>query len=359
MFPVSKPLIDQGHVPSTDWFNRLEPLRIMAVALVLAIVCSGHGATAASRVMVEPVQEPELASILAERSTLPLLLDLAEEVDIAAEITAEIRRMTNIMVSLGYLEARIYTDGDATEESPLRLKPVPGRLYRVGWIRVDGLPSEMPENLTLGLNLFSSETVGKNATKEVMRDITRGVLFQLRESAYGMASVADPIISVDPQTRTAGVVVSVQPGTQLLFGEVTFRDSTQVANAQVQALVPFESGSPYSITAIDALQTALERSNLFRRVRIELADEPNATGHIDVIVQLRDRAPDPVALAQSSGVGPTRLIVTMLMIVLLECVRVTSYWSHTAVRRALSTAVMLMIGVSGLMILERLYGFLL
>lgn len=319
-----------------------------------------NSALAADRVAIDAVEDPELTEILAKSFTLPILVALEgrSETAIQADIDAETRKLTGLMRSLGYLDARIETKGSLTAEDPLRFQPVPGPLYRIGWIRIDGLPAPTPEPLKDGLNDFIFTEVGKNATRQVLENIADGILFQLREASYGKATVAAPDISLDRGNRSVGLVFNAQTGTPLAFGKVQVEGSFRISEAEAQTLVPFVPGDPYSKTAIDALLSAFEQTDQFRRVRVDVLEDPDVSGRINVFVQLRDSVPDPNLLDESSGIGPTRLILTMLMIVVLECVRVTSIWSHTAVRRALMIPVILMVGVSGVMALERIYDFL-
>ena len=357
MFPITLTTMHQSFVALSNWYI---PFRTILIAGVLACTCLAHSATASNRVILETVQDPELATILERSFTLPMLIDLKGQFypDLVAELDAEVRKLTGILVSLGYLDARIEFTGNATIENPLRFLPVPGQPYRLSWLRVDGLPSEVQEKLKPALVMISSKIAGKTATQEVLRTIVRGVLFELGEASYGWATAASPEIRVAPNSLTAGAVVVVQPGPSLRLGEVHVSGSLQMDKTQAKLLVPFKAGEPYSETAINSLQTAFEKTNLFRRIRIEPAKELNSEGQIDLYVRLRDIAPDPNALAESSGIGPTRLVLTMLMIVLLECVRVTSLWSHASVRVAFSVAVVLMVSVSVFMVLERLYSFL-
>lgn len=327
---------------------------------ILGLAFSVHVALAADRVVLEPVDDPELARVLSGNFTLPMLVDLEgqTEAEVATAIDAEVQKLTGLLRSLGYLEGRVEMTGSATEEDPLRLVPVPGLLYRIGWIRVDGLPSPTPDPLRQALNAYIAQEVGKDATRNVLDRITSGVLFELREASYGKATVASAEIRMDDAMRTAGVIVNAEPGPSLSFGEVRFTGSYRIDNAEAQEFVAFGAGDPYSKTTIDQLHADLEDTGMFRRIRVELVDAPNAVDTVDVAVELRDRPPDPDALEESSGIGPTRLMITMFMLVLLECLRVTSYWSFPAVRYAVLSPVILMISVSGLMILNRLIAFL-
>jgi outer membrane protein assembly factor BamA len=319
-----------------------------------------HGVAAEAGAVIEPVEDAELGLILGNSFTLPLLLNLEDQtgVDLTTEVAAEVQKLTGIMYARGYLEARVEVTGEGTQADPFRFLPVPGQLYRIGWIRIDALPEAAPEKLQLELGYFTNTKIAAIVRQEVLREIEKGVLFQLHEASYGNAVVEETEITIDPETKTAGVVVTVQPGAPLTFGRVSFSGSYHSDDSSLQDLVSFATGDPYSETKLNALQGALTDTNLFRRIRIDMVEAPDNDGQMDINVELRDSTPDPDVLDATSGKGPRRLIVTMFMIVLVECLRVTSYWGDVTFRRAMLVPVILMIGFSVLMIGDRLYDFL-
>lgn len=333
---------------------------LASLALAFALSCTSGMALSQSRVVLEPTKDPALSEILQNSFTLPLLIDQPSlsEADLAFEIEAERNKLEMQLRGLGYLDARVQTTGDASVDDPLRLKPVPGELYRVGWIRIDGLPQDVSDDMKNALKSLSAGQAGNTATQEVVESIRSGVLYQLREASFGMASVVAPELKTEPLTRTAGIVLAVEPGVPMVFGNVVFDGSFRVEDIEARAFVPFLAGDPYRRSDLDALENALEATNAFRRIKVELADVPNAEGQFDVHVELRDRTPDPERLASRSGMGPALLILTMLMIALREGVRVTSLWSSRPLRRGLAVSVAALAGASGLVILQRLIVFL-
>lgn len=328
------------------------------VFLALAVVLCASHARADTRVRIAPTVDAELDALLAEHLTLPLLLDAEPGArDRSLDIAAEARKMAALLQSKGYLMARVEVTGSATDADPLVLTPVAGNLYRIGWIRVDGIGSVAPEVADAIEALIDAE-VGRTATAGTLDAIRDGVVAVLRRGAHGHAVVPPPELAIDPRTSTAGITLAARPGAALTFGNTIFTGSFRLSGAQAADFVPYRAGDPYSAEAVATLRTALEDTDHFRKVRIELDPTANAIGQTDIHVDLRDRAPDVVELARSSGFGPKLLILAMLVFVLMECLRVTPLWSSRAVRRSVTLAAAGMIGASAPVVVLRLAGFL-
>jgi outer membrane translocation and assembly module TamA len=334
--------------------------RLFALLLVVvALTLSTTVAKADTRVLVAQTADAEMDVILAQNLTLPLLLDTPElaEQDLSREIEAEARKMSALLQAYGYLTARVEVSGSTTDADPLILTPLTGNLFRIGWIRVDGISSVAPA-VKRSIEAFIDAKVGEKATTKRLDLIRAGVVSALRNGSYGHAVVPFPDVAVEPRTSTAGMSLIVQPGESLTFGNTYFTGSFRMKSAEAAAFVPYQIGEPYTGEAIEALRAALEDTNRFRKVRIKLVATPNPAGQTDIHVDLRDRAPNVIELARSSGIGPMLLILTMLMIVSMECLRVSPFWSSRALRRIVTLTSISMISVSVPVIVMRLAGFL-
>lgn len=333
-----------------------------ALYAALAVLPLADLAVAGDRVLLDPVQDPELSALLEQNFSLPMLVNPAGA-PVAldeAEIEAEQRRLTGLLKAFGHLDARVTTRGDGTEASPLRFAPVPGPLYRIGQISFffEGVAPGTPDELLQTLALFRSEYLGKVAAEDILEQMADFVELHLRERSYFQAAVEVFPLRTDPDSGTAAISVAIAPGDPVAFGSVHFTGSFRMDDEQAQALVPFEPGDPYTASAVESLYASLDQTGMFRRIRIETAQAPDDRGRVDVEVDLRDIAPDPAALAQTGGDGPMLLLLTMFMLVLMESIRVTSLWSHAVLRRAISIPVIVMVVTSCRIVFERLHDFL-
>lgn len=330
------------------------------LALVLSIGSVAGQGVAADRVVLDPVPDnAALSGILGSAFTLPLLFGIEGQsrADLDAEVAAEAARLAGILRSSGFLEARIDLSGTATPEDPLRFAPVPGPRYRIGGIRVEGVPREADAAKGV-LDALVSRSEGATATREALDGLTNGIVHELREASYANAAIGDIGFDFDRQNGIAGLTLTVDAGLPFRFGHVTFRGSYRVADSETMALVPFRPGDPYSVSATDALWAALDQTGRFSRIRIEHKADPESAGVMDLDVRLWDKPESPDKTEVLSGAGPRRLVLTILMLVLLESFRVTTLWSDRYVRRFLIIPSSVMLAGSAIVLADRFYGFL-
>lgn len=325
----------------------------MSIAPTVAAL--GPLAALADPALLEPVADREIRLLLERNFTLPLslgsaTLPAAERQDL---VLAEVARLRALLVARGFLEARIDTDGRATEEDPVRLRPVPGPLYRFGEVRIDGIPADVDPALAGAIEALRSGHSGEPALGAVVDDLVSGLLYAFRQAAYADAALRDVAFDLNRKAGTADLVVTVDPGQPMRLGVVRFDGSLRMTAEEAQALLPFRTGDPYSLTAVEALYRALNETDVFRRIRIETDVDPDAPGVIDLSVRLRDRAELPPLDSQ-----PRILLATILYLALLQTVRMTKHWSRRGLRLAMIVPAVLLLGGSALEMAHRLYSFL-
>ncbi len=341
------------------------PTRCASGLLALCLfAASVAGTPAASQTkpaaVITETREPEIDTILNSSLTIPLLLErpFAEGTDLSLAIKAETERLTETMKSLGYLSARIEVHGAGTRDDPLVFTPHPGDLYRVGAVRIGGLEQISSQTAIAAIRGLISSHVGTVAKAETLELLGDEILFVLRDASYGFASLSAPEMVVNPRTKTTTVVYTAELGDPLVLGSTIFTGSFKISDAEVAALVPYRFGAPYSPLRIEALRSALEDTNHFRRIRIALAATPGSAGVTDVHVDLADRPPAAPELARSSGLGPGLLALALMMIVLMEATRVTSLWNHAVLRNVMTSASLLMVTIAVPVVILRLLTFM-
>lgn len=330
------------------------------LALVLSIGSAAGQGAAQDPVVLDPVPDnAALSGILASAFTLPLLFGIEGQsrADLDAEVAAEATRLAGLLRSFGFLEARVNLSGSATPEDPLRFAPVPGPRYKIGRIRVEGVPRDAGAALAV-IGTLVSRSEGATATRAVLDELTNGIVHELREASYANAATGEIGFDFDRQSGIAGLTLRVDAGLPFRFGQVAFRGSYRVAESETMKLVPFRPGDPYSVSATDALWTALDQTGKFSRIRIEHKADPKSAGVMDLDVRLWDKAEFPDRIEALSDVGPRRLALTILMLILLESFRVTTQWSDRYIRRFLIIPTSVMLAGSAIVLAERLYRFL-
>lgn len=323
------------------------------------LTVAGHS-VASPNVILDPIPDAKLSAVLQSHFTLPLVLGVLDqsEAERRAAIDTEAQKLTSLLRSYGYRDGKVKIVKPSGTDKPTRLRAMPGVLYRLGWIRVDGLPADVPSDLSRALNEFLESNIGQDATAQAFDAINGGVRWNLREASYAKATVSPPLLKMETETRTVGVVIKVEIGPRVRLGKVKFEGSGRMKPSDAAKFVPFSNGAPYSLSAIESLRSALEQTNSFRRIQISLSDQANAAGQFDLNVELRDGPGDPGTLKRSSGFGPLLVFATMLLIVFRECTRATRHWKNATFRHSLTGAVFLMVTASGVVILQRIVGFL-
>lgn len=329
------------------------PIVVLSIATSIATIapCPAFAELA----ILDQVPDQEIAILLDRNFTLPLVLGSTAMSDPVRQdlIAAEVARLTTLLTSRGFLEARLETSGTAIEGDPIRLHPVPGPLYRFGEIRIEGLPPNPDPALIKALDALRSGQTGAPALRTTIDELGRDILYTLRQASYADAALSDVAFDLDRPAVTADIVVTIDPGLPSHFGRVRFDGSLRMQDADAQDLVPFQPGDPYSLTAIDALRRSLDQTGTFRRIRIEAQADPEEPDVIHLSVHLRDQA-DPPKIDSP----PLFLLATILFLAGIQIVRMTAHWSNSELRLRLLVPAVLLLGGTAVEVGHRLYVFL-
>lgn len=336
------------------WWERLN-FTVIIAALALSIRTMSPAAAWAEAPILEPVPDRQIARLLEENFTLPLGLAAGVETLEARQslVAAEVTKLTDLLVSQGYLEARVETQGGLHGKTALRLRPFPGPLYRIGTVRIEGLPDGASAELRAAVAGLLAQQTAVEARRSVVDALGRSILLELREASYASAALRAVDFVPDPQTGRADLVLTVEAGAPMRFGEIAFSGSLRMREDALQALVPFTPGSAYSLGAVDALRNALDLTGTFSRIRVEVEPSPDMPGVVNLSVQLKDKG-----APLEAGVQPRILFATLLVLAGLHMVRLTSLWAETALRRFLILSAVVFVCASAVEVGNRLYLFL-
>jgi translocation and assembly module TamA len=223
----------------------------------------------------------------------------AAQIDRRARQDAEL--LADLLRSEGYYDAavdtRIASDGDVLL---VTLDVQPGPLYRFAEVDLRGLDAAGQQ--ATGLR----EAFGVDADDPVDADAVISGQAALRtrigEAGYPFASVGDPQVVVDHDTRTATLVVDVDPGTARTFGRIRVADDALFKADHIQDIARFDPGDPYEASRLEDLRRALIATGLVSTVVLKPVpgDTPDT---VDIAVTLEPAPPRTIAGELGYGTG--------------------------------------------------------
>ncbi|MES0880880.1 hypothetical protein [Roseibium sp. SCP14] len=311
------------------------------VVVLAACVClSGTLTTAhaSSELELERLTDPGVAQELRQAFVLPMSLALP---DVTFQrrndlIAAEAKKLEGILHTLGYLEASVEVIDDLSSDGTVKLIPVPGSLYRIGWIRAVGLPEELSVETLEGFDDLASRFVGSAASAETLEQLKAGLIWRLREASYASGDVLQLRPHLEPEFRLVGLSFAVLPGRSTHVGDVQVQGSRHADLLSEFASSTLKEGEPYSEAAMARLRQLLEQTALFNRVDVSLSNVSVPAGAAEVEVTLVDKLPEPHFFQSEAGLGPVLAVLTMLLIVLKECAGPDARWRGRSIGPALS-----------------------
>ncbi|MES0811690.1 hypothetical protein ABLO27_19540 [Roseibium sp. SCPC15] len=336
----------------------------LSIAVLLTACFYLLGATLAARASseldLEQTDDPELRHVLQRAFVLPMMLDLP---DVTYQrrndlISAEAEKLEGILRSLGYLAATVEVSDDMTSNGYARLTPVPGSLYRIGWIRAVGLPDGLPEETLIGFDDHAARFVGQTATAGILEELKSGLIWRLREASYASGEVLQLKDVLDPQLRSVGISFAFLTGRSTHVADVQVQGSRHADLLSELASSTVKEGEPYSEAAMARLRELLEQTALFNRVDVSLSNVSFPSGTAEVEVKLVDKPPEPHFFQSEAGLGPVLAILTMLLIVLRECAGPDSMWMGRPIGPALTGTVAVFYAINVIVIVAVLVSII-
>jgi outer membrane protein assembly factor BamA len=223
------------------------------------------------------------------------------------------------MQALGYLDAQTETT-TGSDGQPLLL-PVPGSLYGLGYVAVEGISGAIPEFLQTNLRLRTERHLGEPARADTIADIRRDVLRVFQESSFATPAVVAVEIREYPSTMLAGLHISVEPGQQASFGDVILVGDGSLSEISPAAHL---NGNPYDPDAVDNLRTDIQDSGLFRRISVSVQPRDGDPALVDVVAELKRNNRAEEDLAAHGLVGFSILLACGSLLILRQVALATS-----------------------------------
>lgn len=210
--------------------------------------------------------------------------------------------------ALGYYEPQIdwrVEEDDSDDNARLILTIVPGEPVRVTRRRVEIRGAAASDSR------FTDELPEKPAEGDVLNhgeynNLRDTIQSRARQRGYFDGSFVEKTLTVNPEARTAEVVLVYESGRRYQLGEVTFTEGHWFEKDLLQDFVTFEPGTPYHADKIAQLNRDLSSSGYFSGIDIDVPPDQAVDGVIPVSVTVTRRSPRSVGVGVgfSTDVGP-------------------------------------------------------
>jgi translocation and assembly module TamA len=210
----------------------------------------------------------------------------AAQIDRRAREDAEL--LTELLRAYGYYDAEVATRVEAGAAGvQVTLETNPGPLYRFTEVRLPGIEAagEETDDLRQAFGVEEGEAVNAAA-------VTAGeaaLRAELGRRGFAFADVGTLDIAVDHETRTASLVLPVQPNGSRQFGRIIVEGRPLFSAEHIQTIARFDAGERFETPRLEDLRRALVATGLVSVVTIRpVAREGSDV--VDIAVAL-ERAP--------------------------------------------------------------------
>ncbi len=287
-------------------------------APVVAAPVMNEGQERRYAVAIEGIAEADKESVQRQFDALSVLkandgkTANAAQIDRRAREDAELLR--TLLRSRGYYAARVDPVVEPEPDSRLtvRLIAEPGEQYRFSEVRVTGLDDNQPTERAASAAFAIDADDPVDAT-DVLGDRAR-LETTLRGSGYPFAKVGDPDVTVDHDTQSATLALTVDPGGLRAFGAIRLSGENPPFDARhVQRIARFRPGQPYRQERVEDLKRALIATGLVTTTSVEPVDTGDGKT-ADIAVSIEPAKPRTIAAELGYGTG--------------EGARVVASWTH-------------------------------
>lgn len=236
----------------------------------------------------------------------------------AAQIDRRAREDANMLAELlrahGYYDALVdpeITPAEPNQRVQVTLRAEPGQLYHFAEVRLPGLDTAGPDASALR-DAFGVKPNDPVTAAEVIKG--QGALtVELGKRGYAFADVGEPDITVDHETRTATLVLPVEPNGVRQFGRIVVEGDPLFSARHIQRIARFRPGERFETPLIDDLRRALVATGLVGSAEVRPVARADSKV-VDVAVKLTRAPVHTIAGELGYGTG--------------EGIRVQASWQH-------------------------------
>jgi translocation and assembly module TamA len=306
------PLPDLG----VDWPD-MEEGTDAPISDVPSAAIADSAAERAYSVRIEGLDPDTEAAVTLQFDPLSALARSRKDPANAAQIDRRAREDAELLAELlrarGFYDALVRTRVEAAAagaEIVVTLEAEPGPLYRFAEVSLPGIETAGEDSAAL------REAFGVAANEPVdAARVTTGeaaLRVELGKRGYAFAEIGEMDIALDHETRTAALVLPVNPNGSRQFGRIVIEGRPLFSAGHVQTIARWKPGAPYEAPLVEDLRRALIATGLVSSVAIRpVAGEGRS---VDLAVSL-ERAPMRTIAGQAGyGTG--------------EGIRVEASWQH-------------------------------
>ena len=223
----------------------------------------------------------------------------AAQIDRRARADAEL--LAELLRSRGYYDAAVTpTVETAADGLRVQLAAQPGAQYRFVEVSLPGLEQAGEE-----AGLLRDSFAVKEGEPVVAEDvIAAGAALKLAlgRRGFALAQVGAQDIEIDHETKTARLVLPVNPGPVQQFGDIRVTGKPPFSSRHVRRIARFEEGERYRQSRVDDLRRALIATGLVSSAEVRVT--PRADGRaVDLDVHLEPAPMRTVAGELGYGTG--------------------------------------------------------
>jgi translocation and assembly module TamA len=224
----------------------------------------------------------------------------AAQLDRRARADAEL--LAELLRAEGYYDAAVEPRVEAGAEAVLiTLAAQPGALYRFTAVELPGLDAAAGEDAEALRRAFS---VRAGDPVDAAQVTAAGLALQqaLGQRGFALAKVGEQDIVIDHETRTARLVLTVEPGAFQRFGQIRVSGDAPFDAAHVADIARLEPKERFRQSRVDDLRRALIATGLVSTAEVRVV--PAADGRtVDLDVRLGSAPPRTIAGELGYGTG--------------------------------------------------------
>src|SRR3546814_690580 len=256
---------------------------------------------------VEGLEGVDAEGLLAQFDELSTLEENRDDPANAAQIDRRAREDAELLAELlrayGYYDALVRTRVEATETAgriAVTLEVEPGPQYHFADVRLPGIEAAGEDAAALREAFGVEEGAPVNAAQVTAGEAALNL--ELGRRGYAFAEVGERDIIVDHDTRTATLVLPVEPRGERQFGRIIVEGQPLFSARHIERIARFEPGDDFEAPLLDDLRRALIATGLVSAVTIRPIDDPGSRT-VDIAVGLEPAPMRTVAGAAGYGTG--------------------------------------------------------
>ncbi|MCB2012741.1 MAG: outer membrane protein assembly factor [Geminicoccaceae bacterium] len=182
------------------------------------------------------------------------------------------------------------------------VSPGPRFVFGKRSLDIDGDPGSWKPPHLGKLDLKTREPAIAQKVLDAESELVRSA----RQNGFAFAKIADRKATVDFDTRTMDVALTLETGRPAFFAEPRFQGIDGIDESFVRGRVPFEAGEPFDSRKLERARERLIDTNLFSTVKITSGETADSDGRVPVAIEVTQRRHRTIGagVGYLSGEGP-------------------------------------------------------